>query len=107
MQRMDETTEQQEEGRGRKTMSMNLHTDKIDLWQTPTWVTKVCLYTETAEGKRVQDKWHATRFRYAEWVRSSLTGVWDDDAAYEHQKALVKDHLDALYALGEIEFWEM
>jgi len=86
---------------------MNLHTDKLELWQTPTWVTKVCLYTENKRGERVQDKWYATRFRYAEWVKSSLNGVWEDYEDHKRQQALVKDHLDALYALGKVEFWEM
>ena len=88
-------------------MSMNLHTDKLDLWQTPTWVTRVCLYTVNEVGETVIDTWQSVRFRYAEWVKHSLNGVWDDDAAYAQQKALVKDHLDALYALGKVEFWEM
>lgn len=88
-------------------MSMNLCTDKLELWQTPTWITHMCLYTINEEGKQVIDNWRATRFRYAEWVKKSLNGVWDDDADRKQQAALVKDHLDALYALGEVEFYEI
>jgi len=88
-------------------MSMNLHADKLELWQTPTWVTHVCLYTENEKGEQVKDTWRSTRFRYAAWVKGSLNGVWNDPSDYERQSTLVKEHLSRLYAVGEIEFWEM
>jgi hypothetical protein len=87
-------------------MSMNLKADKLELWQTPTWVTRMCLYTVNEVGETVQDTWQAIRFRYTEWVKSSLNGVWDDSGEYEQQQTIVRDHLRALRAAGEMKFWE-
>ena len=85
-------------------MSMNLVADKIELWQTPTWVTYMCLYTENAEGVRREDEWPAVRYRYARWVESRMNGVWDDVTAHEEMRRRVREHLAELYAVGELKF---
>ena len=53
-------------------MSINLHCNKVDLWQTPTYVTYMCLMTP----KGVEDAKGAEAVRalkcYVEWAGSLL-----------------------------------
>jgi len=84
-------------------MSMNLHADTIDLWQTPTWLTIVSLKKESGKSR----KWTDTRFIYAEWVKGKLNGCWDNDDEYFAMKGRVESHLEELYNLKKINFQMM
>lgn len=74
-------------------MSFNLYLSegedgqKIDLWQTPTWVTMICMSYNPETGE--PDGGHeAVRRRYIEWVKSHTYGKWDslEDLEWEHER---------------------
>ena len=53
-------------------MSMNLHCDEINLWQTPTYITYMCANRhKIVDGKLVisNDNWINIRERYILWVK--------------------------------------
>ena len=85
-------------------MSMNLTLSDgpdgpdTDLWQTPTWVTWMCLSYDPVT--KDPDGGHdGVRRRYVEWVKSHLDGVWTDPEDLEWQRGRVKDHLDKIMSV--------
>ena len=90
-------------------MSMNLTLNNgedgpsIDLWQTPTWVTWVCLSYDPAT--RQPDGGHdAVRRRYAQWVQSHTNGVWTDPEDLEWERERIIDHLETVLAVENPHF---
>jgi hypothetical protein len=87
-------------------MSMNLHCEGIDLWQTPTYITEMCLsinpHTREPDGGMA-----GVRRRYAFWVRDYTSGVWHSDAEYQAMKNAVQDHLSELYSIADPKFFSM
>lgn len=80
-------------------MSMNLtlhdgeYGPQIDLWQTPTWVTWICLSYDPDTG--TPDGEHAgVRRRYIQWVKSHLNGLWTDEEELEWERERVKIHTE-------------
>lgn len=70
-------------------LNLTLHDgQQIELWQTPTWVTYMCLSynPETAEPDGV-------RRRYGYWVGSHLNGSWED-----------REHLELINSVKQPEF---
>ena len=59
-------------------MSMNLTCKQVDLWQTPTFITWMCLSARpNGKGVYKQDGgWRGVKFRYLEWVKSCANGAW-------------------------------
>ena len=53
-------------------MSLNLHCDEVELWQTPTWLTHIALYDDGGEKRRPEE----TRYIYLTWVTSQLDGAY-------------------------------
>jgi len=84
-------------------MSMNLHADEMELWQTPSWVTEVCLFKDDS---KTPDNWKSVRFRYARWVQSRLNGVHDTESLKDLEQE-VEDHLKTLYSFERLHFWQM
>jgi len=83
-------------------MSMNLHCDKLTLWQTPTYITYMCMsYDENGEPDGGNE---GVRRRYAIWVRSTLNGAWSDPEDYDWTRERVEEHLEELDALVDPEF---
>ena len=79
-------------------MSMNLFMKKdktaIDLWQTPTHITHMCLMSDTSIEAEVTGKKAVRAMRcYMEWVRSTLNGVWDDPELLKSAQERVTEHL--------------
>lgn len=79
-------------------MSMNLtlhdgeEGPEIDLWQTPTWVTWVCLSYDPDTG--LPDGGHrGVRRRYIHWVNSHLDGIWKDKEDFEWEKKRIREHV--------------
>lgn len=70
-------------------MSMNLHCEETELWQTPTYISYMC-YSNEDGG------WKGIYYRYKKWVNNHTNGVWDNEEALEYKRSLVKDHLDCL-----------
>ena len=71
-------------------MSMNLKCSHAELWQTPTYITNMCLLHDDPV-KVLQS--------YKLWVLSHLNGVWEDQDDYNNIKALVRDHCNTLNEL--------
>lgn len=78
-------------------MNLTLHDGEdgpqIDLWQTPTWVTWICLSYDPETG--ISDGGHVgVRRRYIEWVKSHLNGIWTDTEELEWERERVKIHIE-------------
>ncbi len=85
---------------------MNLHVEtkdgkEIDLWQTPTWVTDMCLINHKQESR----KWKDTRHLYLEWVKSRTQGVWDSIEEAEDMRERVQEQIDDLTDVGKLKFY--
>ena len=70
-------------------MSMNLKCNKLELWQTPTHISYMCLsnYDGGVAG---------VAYRYKQWVLYHLNGVWESQRDLEGMRSLVKAHLEDL-----------
>lgn len=84
-------------------MSMNLHCDEMDLWQTPTYITYMCMSLD--DNGNPDGGMEGVRKRYLMWVRSRLNGVWHDDEEYEIEKMIVQEHCEQVLALENPEFF--
>lgn len=83
-------------------MSMNLHLQvdgyKIDLWQTPTRITNMCLVDENfrvaseVKGKKAK---RAIAI-YLTWVRGTLDGAWESEEELDTQQEIVFEHIDKI-----------
>jgi len=81
-------------------MSMNLHCDQIELWQTPSYISYMCFSNEDGG-------WQGILYRYKEWVRGTLSGCWVNNEALEVAKQNVLCHcadLDEAAAKGPLTF---
>lgn len=87
-------------------MSMNLHCEGIDLWQTTSHITEMCLSIDPDTGEP-DGGMEGVRRRYATWVRSHTSGVWHSEAEYAEMKAAVETHLKELYSIAVPEFFSM
>jgi hypothetical protein len=90
-------------------MSINLTlTDKdtgldIDLWQTPTFITWMCL-SYNLETKEPDGGHDGVRRRYEEWVKSHTTGKWDSSEDLEYMTERINDHLSTIKNVKNPEF---
>ena len=93
-------------------MSMNLTlTDKttdcdIDLWQTPTFITWMCL-SYNPETKEPDGGQEGVRRRYLEWVRSHTNGVCKDEEELDYMSYMrkrVREHSKIVLAVKDPEF---
>jgi hypothetical protein len=60
-------------------MSLNLHCSECDLWQTPTYVTEMCMVQNdgTIPGELTGAKARHALYIYTMWVNDSASGgVW-------------------------------
>lgn len=84
-------------------MSVNLiartKNGEIHLWQTPSWVTQMCLINSDNEIKRCKGK---SAFRamycYIAWVRGQLNGVYPSDEALKEKREIINSHVDYVEA---------
>jgi len=79
-------------------MSMNLYCEEVELWQTPTYITYMC-YSNNDGG------FQGIRYRYTQWVKSHLNGVWDDVEDYTDTKERIKEHLEKLNSYKKLRFY--
>lgn len=90
-------------------MSLNLTLNEgedgpqVPLWQTPTWVTFICLSYDPETGE--PDGGHeAVRRRYNEWVEQHINGVWQSTEDLEYERGRVKEHLDLVNSVNSPYF---
>jgi hypothetical protein len=76
---------------------------QIDLWQTPTWVTWVCLSydpeTEIPDGNH-----EGVRRRYIEWVKGHLDGVYPGVEELEWERERIHDHVEDVNSVENPHF---
>lgn len=89
-------------------MNLTLHDGEdgpqIDLWQTPTWVTWICLSYDPVTGAPVGG--HASvRRRYIMWVEGSLSSrIWTDEEELERERERVKGHIETVNSVENPHF---
>lgn len=84
-------------------MSMNLTCEGVDLWQTPTHITWMCLSYDPLSGE--PDGGHeAVRRRYILWVESTLNGTWKDLDDLKWQRSRVADHIKQVKSIKNPKF---
>jgi hypothetical protein len=93
---------------GNFNMSMNLYCTtkgkvKVDLYQTPTWLTHLALYDYRRKKRTPKE----TRHIYACWLWSTLNGVHDDEKVYEENLKKIHAHLDSLERLEYMKWYEL
>jgi len=75
----------------------------IELWQTPTFITQMCLSYDAVTGQ--PDGGHeAVRKRYIFWVKSQLNGVYDTPEDFESQQILVESHVTLVQSVKDPRF---
>ena len=67
-------------------MSMNLKCKEVDLWQTPTYITYMC-YSNNDGG------WKGILYRYSEWARGSMPGVYKNAQDSARATEQLREHL--------------
>jgi hypothetical protein len=84
-------------------MSMNLHSDAVDLWQTPTWITYLAMYDADKRQRPVNETTHI----YCEWVQSQLNGAWDSCEQLDAERSRVNYHLQEVRSVPphELEYY--
>jgi hypothetical protein len=78
-------------------MSMNLHCDEVNLWQTPTHITWMC-YSNRDGG------WKGIRYRYCEWVKGTLNGVYKTTEEADDARYRVSTHLALINSKKTLTF---
>jgi len=82
---------------------MNLTCEGVELWQTPTYITWMCLSYDPVTGE--PDGGHeGVRRRYIMWVESSTDGVWKDVNDLELTRRCVEEHLKIVNSIEEPRF---
>ena len=90
-------------------MSMNLTlTDKttdcdIDLWQTPTFITWMCL-SYNPETKEPDGGHEGVRRRYLEWVKHHTDDIWEDTRELDLMRERAREHSKIVLAVKDPEF---
>jgi hypothetical protein len=75
----------------------------IDLWQTPTHITWMCL-SYSPETKEPDGGHEGVRRRYEEWVKSHRNGLWDSLEDLEGMSCRISDHLSTVQNVKNPEF---
>lgn len=87
-------------------MSINLHLEdtsgrkrkSVSLWQTPTWVTNICLSLD-ASGQP-HGGMPAVRERYIIWVESHSDGVWKSSEDLGFMRDRIREHVAEVRAVN-------
>jgi len=89
-------------------MSMNLYLSEgeegpeIRLWQTPTFVTEMCLSYKDGHPDGGME---GVLRRYQIWVRSHADGIWNSKEELEMMRARVRSHIDEIQDVKDPFFW--
>ena len=85
-------------------MSMNLHCEGLDLWQTPTHITYMCMSVNPKTGES-DGGMEGVRRRYITWVRSRADGAYDSAEDAAAQYALVNEHMAYVMSVKNPQFF--
>lgn len=75
---------------------MNLHCDKLDLRQTPTWISNICMMTDDGPSFELKGKDAKRALRcYIMWVSSFNRTSWksEEQAAVDDERAATQYHV--------------
>lgn len=75
----------------------------VRLWQTPTYITWMCL-SYAPDTRQPDGGMEGVRRRYLLWVQSQLEGAWDSREDYQHMKERVTDHVAEIRAIADPHF---
>jgi hypothetical protein len=75
----------------------------VDLWQTPTFITWMCL-SYNPETKQPDGGDEGVRRRYVEWVKSHTNGKWESSEDLEYMTERINDHLSIIQKVKNPEF---
>ena len=88
-------------------LNLTLHDEEtgeeIFLWQTPTWVTEICLSYDPVT-KEPDGGQEGVRRRYIRWIKAQLNGIWHTEEELETQKEKVEQHLEKVNAVKRPHF---
>jgi len=88
-------------------MNLTLHDGEdgpeIDLWQTPTYITWMCLSYDP-ETKESDGGQQGVRRRYIYWLESHVNGVWEDADDLKYMKEKIKTHIETLLLVKNPNF---
>ena len=88
-------------------MNLTLHDGEdgpeFNLWQTPSWITWVCL-SYNPETQEPDGGHESVRRRYESWVRSHLDGVWTNTEDFEYEKERIENHLKKVNSVKQPYF---
>jgi len=82
---------------------------EINLWQTPSWVTEMCLYSykKNKNGEYKKRHWKDTRALYLAWVRSRTQGTFYSSEDIDTMKIIVESHQNYIMSFDKIEWgWQ-
>ena len=88
-------------------MSMNLHLTGAPglLWQTPTYITYLCMsYNEEGEPDGGME---GVRRRYLIWVEGQLDGAWESERDLQEMEERVRAHVKFIKSISDPEFFVM
>lgn len=101
-------------------MSMNLnakdkHGQTVHLWQTPTWVSYMCInsWKKNKKGYYKQRHWKDTRKLYLDWCKSRCEGrsfTYDPKKGINELKDCednLKEHVEYIMSFKKLKFWVM
>ena len=97
-------------------MSMNLHLkvdgSNIDLWQTPTYITNMCLVSSKGVENEVAGKKAIRAMNaYLEWVKQTVSGTYNSLEEANEYREVVNEHekeiLDVLNTAKTIRVYQL
>jgi hypothetical protein len=79
-------------------MSLNLHCNKIELWQTPTYISVICLtsddgYKDELKGAKAK----SALTRYCKWAELTFNGEKVKEHIHKVQSLDIKDLKVCIY----------
>jgi hypothetical protein len=83
-------------------MSINMYLTvdgkEVSLWQTPTYITYMCMTTDNGvfEYELTGKQAKAAIARYFEWVSSHADGVFQSSEEADSMRSIVKEHINAV-----------
>lgn len=76
-------------------MSMNLNCNLVELWQTPTSITYMCLETDQGFLNEVKGKQaKAALARYIHWIKGSANGIYKSPKEADTARKYINDHIE-------------
>lgn len=86
--------------------NLTLHdaaTDRqIDLWQTPTYITEMCLSCD--ERGQFDGGQEGIRRRYLRWVQSHSEGMWKSKEDLDNMRLSIAEHTAEVMAVEKPDF---